>query len=101
LVSPPGDAPFSEFARRLQTWDVSTTYPLVTYLFEEGNLGEGELLQCFNTLESFLVRRLISRKDNKEYNKYFVEIVDRLRRDGPSPAALQRALAEGKGETRV
>lgn len=101
LDAPPGDAPFSELARRLQTWDVSTVYPLVIYLFEEGNLGEGELLECFKTLESFVVRRLICRKDNKEYNKYFLEIVARLRQDGPSPAALQRALAEGKGATRV
>lgn len=101
LVAPDSDSPFSGFARRLQSWDVSTAYPLVIYLFEEGNLREEELLECFNTLESFVVRRLICRKDNKEYNKYFVEIVDRLRRDGPSPAALQRILAEGKGETRV
>ena len=101
LVAPTGDSPFSEFARRLQIWDVSTAYPLVIYLFEEGNLGERELLECFDTLESFVVRRLICRKDNKEYNKYFVEIVDRLRRDGPSPAAFKRVLVEGRGATRV
>lgn len=101
LVTPTGDPPFSEFARRLQIWDVSTVYPLVIYLFEEGNLGEKELLECFDNLESFIVRRLICRKDNKEYNKYFVEIVDRLRRDGPSPVTFKRVLAEGRGATRV
>ncbi|HXW69341.1 MAG TPA: DUF262 domain-containing protein, partial [Dissulfurispiraceae bacterium] len=82
LVEAPGNEPFSEFARRLITWDVSTAYPLVIFLFEEGGLEEGELLKCLKTLESFLVRRLICRKDNKEYNKYFVEIVNRLKREG-------------------
>jgi uncharacterized protein with ParB-like and HNH nuclease domain len=100
LIEPSGNNPFSEFARRLRIWDVSTAYPLVIYLFEEGALEEGELLECLMTLESFLVRRLICRKDNKEYNKYFVEIVNRLRRDGPSPAALKRVLAGGAGATR-
>jgi uncharacterized protein with ParB-like and HNH nuclease domain len=101
LITPPSDAPFSEFAQRLQTWDVSTTYPLVIFLFEECKLNEDDLIKCFNILESFVVRRLICRKDNKEYNKYFVEIVDRLRRDEASPEALQKILAEGRGETRV
>ena len=53
LITPSSDAPFSEFAQRLQTWDVSTTYPLVIYLFEESKLNEDELFKCFNILESF------------------------------------------------
>jgi uncharacterized protein with ParB-like and HNH nuclease domain len=100
LVEPPGNDPISDFARRLRTWDVSTAYPLVIYLFEEGGLGEGELLECLKTLESFLVRRLICRKDNKEYNKYFVEIVDRLRREGAAYVTLNNVLAGGAGATR-
>jgi uncharacterized protein with ParB-like and HNH nuclease domain len=101
LVEPTGDSPFSEFARRLQIWDVSTAYPLVIYLYEEGNPGERELFESFNTLESFVVRRLICGKDNKEYNKYFVELIDRLRREGSSHSSLRTALAEGKGITRI
>ena len=46
------------------------------------------------------MRRLICRKDKKEYNKYFIEIVARLRQDGPSHAALKRVLAGGAGATR-
>jgi uncharacterized protein with ParB-like and HNH nuclease domain len=100
LLQPPDNDPFSDFARRLQTWDVTTAYPLVMYLFEESNLGKEELTECLRTLESFVVRRLICKKDNKEYNKYFVEIVAKLRRDGASHAALRKVLAGGSGATR-
>ncbi len=100
LVEPIGESPYLEFARRLKIWDVSTAYPLVIYLLEESTLGERELLEYFNALESFVVRRLLCGKDNKEYNKYFVELVNRFRREEPSLASFRTALAEGKGATR-
>jgi uncharacterized protein with ParB-like and HNH nuclease domain len=100
LIEPPGNDRFSEFARRLQVWDVTTAFPLVIYLFEEANLDENEILECFRILESYLVRRLICKKDNKEYNKYFIEVVNRLRNDGASQATLKKILATGSGTTR-
>ena len=100
LIEPSGDDLFAEFVRRLQTWDASTAYPLVIYLFEESNLDKAELLESFETLESFLVRRLICGKDNKEYNKYFVDIVGRLRQRSISHPALKRVLSSGAGATR-
>lgn len=100
LVEPPDDNWFSGFARRLQVWDVTTAYPLVIYLFEEANLGESELSECLRTIESYIVRRLVCHKDNKEYNKYFPEVIGRLRKEGPSHATLRKVLTAGSGATR-
>lgn len=100
LLEPPGNDFASGFARRLQIWDVSTVYPLVLYLFEESGLREEQIGACFDALESFVVRRLICKKDNKEYNKYFVELVSALRKAGPSPEALISLLFQGAGSTR-
>lgn len=100
LLQPPDNERFSAFGDRLRIWDVSTAYPLIIYLFEESSLDESQLAECFEDLESFIVRRLVCGKDNKEYNKYFLEIVSKLRETGPSPEALRRTLQSGKGATR-
>lgn len=91
---------FGGFTNRLRIFDVSTIYPLVVYLFEESNFKELDLLRCFNDLESFLVRRLICNKLTKEYNKFFVEIISRMRNGESSPDLLREILNEGGGETR-
>lgn len=100
LLQPSDKDAFRAFADRLRVWDVSTAYPLVIYLFEESGFAESELAEAFENLESFIVRRLVCGKDNKEYNKYFLEIVSKLREDGPSPDMLRRTLQGGKGATR-
>lgn len=100
LVQPPSDATYLGFAKRLQVWDVTTAYPLIIYLFEEAGLDELALLECLALIESFIVRRLICRKDNKEYNKYFPEIVGKMRKDTPSTVALRNILSSGAGATR-
>jgi len=92
---------FAEFARRLKIWDVTTVYPLVIFLIVEAKVEWTEFLECCRTLEAFIVRRLICRKDNKEYNKYFIEIISRLRQEGPSLSALKKLLATGSGATRA
>jgi hypothetical protein len=100
LVEPSGEDAYSEFARRLNIWDVTTAYPLVIYLFEEANLTDADALDCLRTIESFVVCRLICHKDNKEYNQYFPEIIGRLRQVGASKAALKKILTDGAGATR-
>jgi uncharacterized protein with ParB-like and HNH nuclease domain len=101
LLNPVGDDDFYYFASRLKIWDVSTIYPLIIYLREEARLTTDELKECFVDLESFLVRRLICEMTTKEYNKFFVEIIRRLREKGELPLTLRQILLEGKGDTRV
>ena len=100
MVEPLGDDFPADFARRLLIWDVSTALPLVLFLFEEAKLAQSALSKCFSAIESYIVRRLICQKDNKEYNKSFVELVSELRRLGPSPETLISLLSSGAGSTR-
>lgn len=100
LLEPADGDPFAKFAKRLQIWDVTTVYPLILFLFEEAGLDHVELEKCFKDLESFVVRRLVCGKDNKEYNKYFLDIVATLRTNGATFANLRSQLASGAGATR-
>jgi hypothetical protein len=100
LINPTGDDYFADFAARLKTWDVSTIYPLVIYLIEESDLTHEQVKRCLSDLESFVVRRLICGMTAKEYNKYFVDIVGRLRAFAGAGTDLRAILLEGRGDTR-
>jgi hypothetical protein len=66
----------------------------------EGFLDTDDLSKCLHMLESFIVRRAICNLETKDYNKYFVEVVSRLRKSGASCEALGNIFSSGEGETR-
>jgi hypothetical protein len=89
-----------EFGRRMSIWDTSTVFPLAIFLAAEGCMSKEELLACLVQLESFIVRRAICDLQTKEYNKFFIEVVSRLRKVGVSSLSLKNILSEGGGDTR-
>jgi uncharacterized protein with ParB-like and HNH nuclease domain len=90
----------SEFGRRMSIWDTSTVFPLAIFLAVEGCMSKEDLLNCLSQLESFIVRRAICGLQTKEYNKFFIEVVSRLRKVGVSGLTLKKILNAGEGETR-
>lgn len=92
----------SDLLRVVQDLDVSTCVPLILYLSLETQLSKPDLILCLGYIESFLVRRVITGSDNKEYNKFFVEVVGTL--SGVTNAevsnALKTKLVSGGGSTR-
>ena len=98
----PASLPSSDFRRVVTDFDVSTLLPLALYLENEGRLSGAQLAGCFAVLESFVARRAFVGEDNKEYNKFFVEILSVLRGLGPGEleGALTRKLLSGGGSTR-
>jgi uncharacterized protein with ParB-like and HNH nuclease domain len=59
------------FVWRLRELDVSTVYPLLLYLLADANLEESELVGIVTDIESYLIRRLISEKDDKKLQQDF------------------------------
>lgn len=90
----------SEFGKKMNIWDTSTVFPLSIFLAVEGSLSESDLLNCLILLESFIVRRAVCELDTKEYNKFFVEVVSRLRNIGVSSQELRNILCSSQGDTR-
>lgn len=91
-----------DLRRVLVDFDVSTATPLILFLESEAGLNEAQKAECLFIVESFLARRVFMGEENKEYNKFFVEVIGVLR--GVPAADVLRALVKkllgAKGGTR-
>jgi hypothetical protein len=94
------DGPLSAFGHRMQTWETTTVFPLAIYLAAEGSLSVQDLREALAYIESFVVRRVVCELQTKEYNKFFIEVVDRLRKIGVTYGALRKILSDSDTETR-
>ncbi len=95
------EGPLAAFGRRMQTWETTTVFPLAIYLAAEGSLSAQELTKALAHIESFVVRRAVCGLQTKEYNKFFIEVIARLRNSrqkGERP--LMEIFSAGEGETR-
>lgn len=95
--------PCTDFRRMLADFDVSTALPLVMFLEKDAGLDETQKQACLATLESFIARRYFTGEENKEYNKFFVEVVGEvlsLRAAAVLPALKAKLLAGKGGSTR-
>lgn len=87
------DDEIGRFGTLASAFDVSTVLPLVVYLAAEANLGH-RLPEALALLESYIVRRDICQWTTKNYNRFFVQTISRLREaDGDKIDVLQAWLA--------
>lgn len=70
--------PIGNFGRFADAFDVSTVMPLVIYLATEPSVVT-EIDRALEILESYILRRDICGLTNKNYNRLFVGLIDRLR----------------------
>ncbi|HEU0013834.1 MAG TPA: DUF262 domain-containing protein [Longimicrobium sp.] len=90
------------FFYRLALMETTTVIPFLLELFKQqgGGQGDSDITDILNALESFLVRRLVCRLTTKNYNRLFLDLVQRLRQEGGFTAAgVQRFLLEQKGDS--
>lgn len=93
------DDPIGKFGLFAEAFDVSTVFPLVVYLATEADIGE-KLEDALAMLESYILRRDIAGLSTKNYNRFFVGTIDRLREsEGCKVEALARWLATRPNET--
>lgn len=70
--------PIGNFGRFADAFDVSTAMPLVLYLATEDTVG-ADIDRALAALESYILRRDICGSPTKNYNRFFIGIIDRLR----------------------
>lgn len=76
-----------------EAFDVSTVFPLVVYLATEAEV-EGRLDEALGIVESYILRRDLCGLSTKNYNRFFVSLVSRLRdAEGDKVDALKDWLA--------
>lgn len=89
LVQPKGDDRAALLAKRLRALDNSTVYPVLLYLMSVPveRLSVASRDQILADLESWLVRRFVCQLTNKNYNRFFVQLLSKLKK-APADADL-------------
>ena len=94
----------TDFRRVIADFDVSTALPLIMFLEKDAGLDDQQKAACLATVESFIGRRYFSGEENKEYNKFFAEVIgDLLEQKGAAvlPALTTKLLSGKGGSTRI
>jgi hypothetical protein len=102
LISPSGNDNLSVFAERLRILDTSTVYPVMLYLLglPTDRLSKAERDQIVADLESWLIRRFVCQLTNKNYNKFFLSLLNRVREaDVALPAIVRAELRRSDEDT--
>jgi len=101
VLVPDGDGRTAVFARRLQTLDTSTVYPLLLMLLVGGKerVVGGEIDGIVTDLESYLVRRMVCDLGTKNYNRFFLSMLQKLRASSEpiSRSTIQQMLLAPDG----
>ena len=81
LFVPEGESRVDIFATRLRAIDTSTVYPVLLMLLVGGcdRIEPGDLPGIITDLESYLVRRMVCDLGTKNYNRFFLALLERLR----------------------
>jgi hypothetical protein len=78
LFTPKDGDPVGRFGRMADAFDVSTAMPLVVYLATENSVA-ARLIEALDALESYILRRDICGLSTKNYNRFFVSLITKLR----------------------
>ena len=94
LIVPNGDDRLSVFARRLRSLDTSTVYPILLFLMElaPNRLDPDAFDKIIGDLESYLVRRFVCRMTTKNYNRFFLSLLRRIKRASAADEELSQVI---------
>jgi hypothetical protein len=81
LIAPSGKDRLAAFATRLKVLDNSTVYPFLLFILSMPHdcLSIVARDQILDDLESWLVRRLVCQLTNKNYNRFFVSLLGKVK----------------------
>lgn len=98
ITQPKKDDQLHALATFLETFDISTAYPLLLHLLDT-NASPVDWKEYTSVLESYLLRRAVCGLTNKNYNRIFLTMTRTLRKDGTSPAGLRNYLLALTGDS--
>lgn len=92
------DDVLGRFGRFAKAFDVSTAMPLVLYLATDGAIDQ-DLPDALAMIEAFILRRDICGLTTKNYNRMFIDVLDKVRKSNlPALRALEVQLSIGDSE---
>jgi hypothetical protein len=97
--------PYSRVGTFLYRWrilDAGVVTPLLIHLFDRLSTDEEELLRSLDVLESYLVRRMVTRMTTKNYNAIVLELLSRIKSSTDSPSVSMAAyLGSQEADSRL
>ena len=100
LVQPSPATPIGRFSEFLRIFDLSTVYPLVLGMMG-ADTGNDELAGMLEDLESYIFRRAVCDLGTKNYNRFFLTVLNKLANSQFNRTNLRSALVEQKGDSVV
>lgn len=81
FLVPPVDTRLGMFARRLRIMETGTVYPLLLHLLVDARdtVSDDDLAGIIVDIESYLVRRMVCRLTTKNYNRFFLSMLTRVK----------------------
>jgi len=94
---------FGVFAQRLRILDMTTIYPFLLWLCEyRDQIAPDEFDGILIDLESYVVRRAISRLTPKNYNRIFLTLLAKMSQAGiPNRISIQKELLALTGDSGI
>jgi len=101
LISPCSDNQLGIFATRLQIMDTTTVYPLLLWLCEKQSIiSVDEFNGILQDLESYLIRRQVCRLTTKNYNRFFLAMLNNLSNENSlNRESVQKELLSSNEES--
>ena len=98
LAQPAPNTAVARFSEFLRIFDLSTVYPLVMGMMG-ADAGNEELAGMLEDLESFILRRAVCNLGTKNYNRFFLTVLNKLAGSQFNRASLRAALIEQRGHS--
>lgn len=73
------------FFRRLEVMEATTPYPALLWMYGKEGYPQDERTRAVEALESWMTRRMLCRLTTKNYNRIFLQLLDRLQDDPDRP----------------
>ncbi|MBA2078244.1 DUF262 domain-containing HNH endonuclease family protein [Rhodanobacter sp. PCA2] len=102
LVSPEGTGHLAEFARLVESLDVSTITPVYLALRERLSDDSPELRQALGDIASYLTRRSVCGMETKGYNRFFMRLLQTVSAASEEPhLALRKVLLAATADSEL
>jgi hypothetical protein len=98
LLEPRKGDPLYHIATFLESFDMSTMYPLLLFLLNEGS-ATGELAETARILESYVLRRAVCNLTIKNYNRIFLGLIKWLGDKAVTSVNVKTYLSGLKGDS--
>lgn len=99
IVKPSNSDPLFSIASFLLAFDLSTIYPVLLWLLEEGRIDDRDWDEISEIIESYAVRRAICGLTTRNYNRIFLSLMRHLSEHGATAMTIRSFFSSQSGSS--